>query len=179
MIRVSDIYTTPPAEYSTEMQKTTYKWLEKLGIPFERVDNDEAITMEDCEAIETKMNMKMVKTLFLCNRSKTVFNLLIMPGDKPFISKNYSVAAGTSRMSFAPAELFPEMLGVKIGATTVFCAANDPEKELRIVIDSEVLSEDYFGCSDGTTTGYLKLRTDDVLNRFLPATDHPADIIDL
>ena len=56
----------------------------KLHIPFERVDTDEAITMEDCTAIEEKLDMKMVKTLLLCNRRQTMFYLFITCGNKPF-----------------------------------------------------------------------------------------------
>ncbi|EQE83674.1 hypothetical protein [Clostridioides difficile] len=42
------------------MQKEVYKILQKLDIDFERVDTDEAITMEDCVQINKKLNMKMV-----------------------------------------------------------------------------------------------------------------------
>ena len=87
------------------MQEKTYQALEALKIPFERVDTDEAITMDDCIQIDDKLDMKMVKTLFLCNRQQTAFFLFITTGDKPFRSKDFSSALKVSRISFAPAEL--------------------------------------------------------------------------
>ena len=75
MFYVSEILKDKPKEYKTELEKEVYEALEKLEIPFERVDTDEAITMEDCALIDEKLNMQTVKTLFLCNRQKTDFYL--------------------------------------------------------------------------------------------------------
>ena len=72
MFYISEIMTSEPQEYKNQLQKETYKALAQLKIPFERVDTDEAVTMDDCILIDQKLNMKMVKTLFLCNRKKTI-----------------------------------------------------------------------------------------------------------
>ena len=148
------------------------------NIPFKRVDTDEAITMEDCVAINEKLSMKMVKTLFLSNRQQTEFYLFVTCGDKPFKSKDFSAALGISRVSFAPAELMEEMLGTKIGAATFFSALSDTEGKVKFVIDKAVLSEKYYGCSDGTTTGYMKLLCEDVL-KFLKNTAHEPIIAEV
>lgn len=120
------------------MQEKTYQALEALKIPFERVDTEEAITMDDCIQIDDKLDMKMVKTLFLCNRQQTAFFLFITTGDKPFRSKDFSSALKVSRISFAPAELMLEMLGTKIGAATVFSVLLDVERDIQVVFDKEV-----------------------------------------
>ena len=120
------------------MQEKTYQALEALKIPFERVDTDEAITMDDCIQIDDKLDMKMVKTLFLCNRQQAAFFLFITTGDKPFRSKDFSSALKVSRISFAPAELMLEMLGTKIGAATVFSVLLDVERDIQVVFDKEV-----------------------------------------
>ncbi len=177
MFYVSEIKSSAPAEYKTELQKLTYAALSELQIPFERVDTDEAITMEDCIAINEKLNMKMVKTLFLCNRQQTAFYLFVTAGDKPFRSKDFSAALDISRVSFAPEELFEKKLQSKIGAATVFSALVDTEKELQIIFDKDVLNEEFYGCSDGTTTGYMKIRTEDIIKKLLPFTKHNARII--
>lgn len=179
MINVSEIITTAPCEFKTPLQKSVYTALEQLNIPFERVDTDEAITMEDCIAIGKKLHCRVVKTLFLCNRQKTSFYLFIMPDNKPFKTKDFSRALGISRVSFAPEELLQEMVGVRIGATTVFGALLDKENKIRIVFDNDVLSEMYYGCSDGTTTGYMKVKTDDIFNTFLQYTDHSPTVVEV
>lgn len=130
MFYVSEIKNSAPAEYKTELQKMTYAALSELKIPFERVDTDEAITMEDCTAINQRLDMKMVKTLFLCNRQQTAFYLFVTAGDKPFRSKDFSAALDISRVSFAPEDLFEKMLQSKIGAATIFSALVDTEREI-------------------------------------------------
>ena len=104
---------TVPENFTTALQEKTYHALTDLQIPFERVKTDEAITMEDCVQINEKLDMKMVKTLFLCNRQQTAFYLFIMAGDKPFRAKDFSAALDVARVSFAPAELMEHMLGQK------------------------------------------------------------------
>ena len=96
MFYISEIMTSEPQEYKNQLQKETYKALAQLKIPFERVDTDEAVTMDECVLIDQKLNMKMVKTLFLCNRKKTIFYLFVTTGEKAFDTKNFSNALGIS-----------------------------------------------------------------------------------
>ena len=105
MFFVSDIHNEAPEKFRTSLQERVYHVLADLHIPYQRVETDEAITMEDCVQIDEKLNMKMVKTLFLCNRQQTQFYLFIMAGDKPFKSKDFSTALEVARVSFAPADL--------------------------------------------------------------------------
>lgn len=179
MIYVSGIVRTAPSEYKTDLQKKVYDVLEDLQIPFERVGTDEVITMEDCVEINKKLNMDMVKTLFLCNRRQTDFYLFITKGDKPFHAKDFSGTLGVSRVSFAPAEKMESMLGTKTGAATVFSMLLDTADRVQVVFDKEVADGEYYGCSDGTTTGYLKIKTELIMKKFLPFAKHEAVIIEV
>ena len=179
MITVSEIQITVPKQFKTQLQEKVYKTLAELQIPYKYVDTDEVITMDDCIAVNEKLNMKMVKTLFLCNRQQTKFYLFITCGDKPFCSKNFSNTLGISRVSFAPAELMETMLGTKIGAATVFSSLLDTDGKVQIVFDKDVLLEEYYGCSDGTTTRYMKIRTEDIKDKFLKFTNHTPFIIEV
>lgn len=170
MFYVSEIQTQAPSIFHTPLQQRVYDALARLGIPFQRVDTDEAVTMDDCVAIDAKLDMKMVKTLFLCNRQQTEFYLFVTSGDKPFHSKDFSHALNVARVSFAPAELMLSMLGTKIGAATVFSCLLESAGRVHFVIDADVLKEEWYGCSDGTTTGYMKLKTADVAKKLLPSS---------
>lgn len=172
MFYVSDIFSTAPSECKTELQEKTYKVLQDLNIQFERVETDEAITMEDCVQINQVLDMKMVKTLFLCNRKQTEFYLFVTTADKPFSAKEFSHAMGVSRVSFATKELMEKMLGTKIGAATVFSTLLDKDNMVQMVFDKDVLEEEWYGCSDGTTTGYMKIKTSQIIHDFLTFTDH-------
>lgn len=179
MFYISEIMITEPKEYKNTLQEETYKALAQLKIPFERVETDEAVTMDDCVLIDRKLKMKMVKTLFLCNRKKTIFYLFITTAGKSFDTKNFSSALGISRVSFAPAELMEGMLGNKIGAATVFGTLLDLDKDVQVIIDKEVADEEYYGCSDGTTTCYMKVRTRDIIDRLLPYAKHKPVIVEI
>jgi Ala-tRNA(Pro) deacylase len=173
---VSEIKKTAPAVYRTALQQKVYQTLDALQIPYQRVDTDEAITMADCVAIDEKLKMEMVKTLFLTNRQKTAYWLFITAGDKPFRAKDFASALDCPRPSFAPAEAMASMLGTQIGAVTIFSALLPSADGVQIVVDRDVADADWYGCSDGTTTGYMKLKTEDVLDTFLPAAGRRAVI---
>lgn len=179
MIKVSEIKNTAPNVFQNKLQKKTYSFLDRANIAYERVETDEVITMEDCEEVNKKLHMNMVKTLFLCNRQKTEFYLFVTKGDKPFSSKNFSKALDISRVSFAPSELMEKMLGTKIGAATVFSSITDTENKVNIIFDKDILNEEYYGCSDGVTTGYMKIRTEYIINNLLPSTKHEPKIIEV
>ena len=179
MFYVSDILTTAPDLCKTPLQKAVYQALEQLHIPFWRVDTDEAITMEDCILIDKKLKMKTVKTLFLCNRQQTSFYLFITKADKPFRSKDFSSALGISRVSFAPTDKMEPMLGTTIGASTVFSTLIDKGNHIKIILDKDILAEKWYGCSDGTTTGYMKVETNQIIQNFLAATNHTPAIIEV
>lgn len=179
MFYISDILKSPPVSYESTLQEMVYETLKKLKIPFERVDTDEAISMEDCIEINEKLDMKMVKTLFLCNSKKTNFYLFITTADKPFKSKDFSNALSISRVSFAPAELMEQILSVKIGAATVFGVLMDNENLVQVVLDKDILLEEWYGCSDGTTTGYMKVKTEMIVNNFLTYAKHIPKVIEI
>jgi len=179
MIFVSDVKTEAPASFETVLQEKTYRALQALNIPFWRVETDEVVTMGDCALINQRLNMKMVKTLFLGNRRQTEFWLFITAGDKPFKSKEFSQTLNVPRLSFAPSDLMEKMLGTKIGAATIFSSLLDRDNMVKIVLDDDVVKEQWYGCSDGTTTGYMKIATEQVINSFLPLTSHSPVIIRL
>ncbi len=179
MFFVSEVMETAPSSFKSPLQAIVYDVLAKLQIPFARVDTDEAVSMADCIEINQRLDMKMVKTLFLCNRQKTEFYLVVTTAEKPFRSKEFSSALGIARVSFAPVELFESMLGTKIGAATVFSVLLDRDHRVRVVFDQDVLAEEWYGCSDGTTTGYMKLSTERIVNDFLVYVGHKPALIQL
>lgn len=179
MFYVSEVKTEAPKVFESELQQRIYETFADLDIHFERVDNDPAITMEDCALINERLDMKTVKTLFLCNRQQTNFYLFVTLDGKPFVTKDFSAALGISRVSFATEELLFSMLGTKIGATTVLSSIMDTENKVRIIFDIEVLKNEWYGCTDSTTTSYMKLKTADVLEKYIPFTKHEITVIEV
>lgn len=179
MFFVSEAKQTEPSIFHTPLQQMVYEMFREKGVKYERVDTDPAITMEDCTRIDERLNMKTVKTLFLCNRQQTSFYLVVTTAQKPFKTKDLSTALGISRLSFAPVELLNSILGTDIGAATVFGLMLDNKMAVQLVIDNDILEEEWYGCSDGTTTSYLKLSTAWVINEFIPSTGHTPQFVQL
>ena len=175
MFKVSDIITTPPAEFATDLQRKVYETFSALGIAFGRVDTDPGITMEDCQHISAKIGVHVVKTLFLCNRQQTEFYLYVTTDDKPFITREFCGALGIPRVSFAPADKLWELTGVKVGATTILSAVLPSADGVHLVMDRSVAEGEWFACTDGTPTCFVRLRTSDLLTKFL--SSHPLTLI--
>lgn len=177
MIKVGEITCEAPEEFVSEVQEKVYKVLSDLHIGFERVDTDDAVTMEDCEAIDARLGVKTVKTLFLCNRQQTDFYLFVTRGDKPFVTRDFSRAMSISRVSFAPASMLSDMLGTHPGGASILCLVLDSDRRIKVVIDSEVLQNEWYGCNDGTSVSYMKVRTSDIMDVFLKYVGHVPHII--
>ncbi|GAB5616675.1 prolyl-tRNA synthetase associated domain-containing protein [Faecalimonas canis] len=174
------IFTTAPANNNRlpkEMQ--VYELLEKLQIPFERMDHEVADTMEACQKIDEKLQVTMCKNLFLCNRQKTNFFLLLMPGDKKFLTKDLSKQLGISRLSFAEAEFMEKFLDITPGSVSVLGLMNDSQKEVTLLIDQDLLKDEYIGCHPCINTSSLKIKTSDILEKFLVYTGHTPTLVTL
>ena len=137
------------------------------------------MTMEACEEVDHLLEAKICKNLFLCNRQQTAFYLFVTPGDKPFRTKDFSSALGISRVSFASPEQLERLMGTVVGSATVFSALLASAREVRVVFDRALADSEWYGCTDGTTTGYMKLRTRDVIDRLLPYTAHTLEWVEV
>lgn len=157
----------------------TYGLLDQLGIAYVRVDHAPADTMEDCVAIDAALGATMCKNLFLCNRQQTDFYLLMMPGDKPFRTKELSAQIGTARLSFASAEHMEQYLDIRPGAVSVMGLANDRDRAVNLLIDEDLLAAEYVGCHPCVNTASLRLSIVDLLHVFLPAVKHSARTVRL
>lgn len=156
-----------------------YDLLDSLGIEYQRTDHGHADTMEACNKIDKILGTIICKNLFLCNRQKTDFYLLMMPGDKPFKTKDITKQLGCARLSFASEEYMEEYLNIKPGAVSIMGLMNDTDNHVQLVIDRPVVESDTMGCHPCVNTSSLKLKTKDVMEKFLPAVHHKAIIVDL
>ena len=140
-----------------EKEIRVYDFLDKLGVEYQRVDHEAAMTMEACEEIDRTLGdgTAICKNLFLCNRQETDFYLLLMPGDKPFKTKNLSAQIGSARLSFAKPEY------------------------MELLINEDIMKDPYFGCHPCINTSSLKIRTSDLIAKIIPALKHAPKMVKL
>lgn len=157
----------------------SYDFLDSLGIEYDRADHEAAMTMEACEEIDRALGAKICKNLFLTNRQQTAFYLLLIPGDKPFKTKDISAQIGSSRLSFGSHELMEELLDITPGSLSVLGLMNDLDHDVTLLIDEDVLSEEYFGCHPCINTSTVKFKTVDLTKKIIPALKHRPTMVNL
>ena len=156
-----------------------YDMLDALGIAYQRVDHEAAMTMEACAAIDEVLDATICKNLLLCNRQCTEFYLLLLPGDKPFKTSILSKQIGSSRLSFASGEYMEQFLDITPGSLSVLGLMNDQDHHVRLLIDEAVLADSHIGVHPCVNTSSLRIRTDDLLQKIIPAMDHPVTMVAL
>ena len=163
-----------PSDETGRLEKEirTYDLLDRLGIAYERVDHEPAMTMEVCQAIDEVLQATICKNLFLCNRQETAFYLLMMPDDKPFRTKDLSAQIGSARLSFAKSEYMEQFLDITPGSVSVMGLINDKEKRVQLLIDEDVLNSEYVGCHPCINTSSIRLLTKDLVDEVIPAMEH-------
>ena len=171
-----ELYNGRPEDTSGRKEKEikVYDILDSLHIPYIRADHEAVMTMEACEEIDRALgdNTTICKNLFLCNRQETDFYLLLMPGDKPFKTKDLSAQIHSARLSFAKPEYMEKYLDITPGSVSVLGLMNDSEKKVQLLIDEDVMKEPYFGCHPCINTSSLKFTTEDLMQKIIPALEH-------
>ena len=170
-----------PADCSGRLDKEirVYDFLDKLGIAYQRIDHEAAMTMEACAAIDEVLDATICKNLLLCNRQCTDFYLLMLPGDKVFKTSVLSKQIGSSRLSFASGEYMEQLLDITPGSLSVLGLMNDHKNRVQLLIDEDVLEGEYFGCHPCINTSSLRLRMEDLMKKILPAMHHEVRMVTL
>ena len=170
-----------PADCTGRLEKEIrcYDLLDSLGIDYQRIDHESANTMEACAAVDEALQATICKNLLLCNRQCTNFYLLMIVGDKVFKTSQLSKQIGSSRLSFASGEYMEQLLDITPGSVSVLGLMNDKEKKVQLLIDEDVLKGEYFGCHPCINTSSLRIKTSDLMEKIIPAMDHPARIVTL
>ena len=152
-----------------EMKEEILKKLDDLSIPYEKVEHPSIDTMEGLAGVEEKLGYRIAKNLFLCNRQKTKFYLLLMPGDKKFKTKELSKQINSARLSFGSDEDMERLLGCKPGSASILGLFNDVNHQVRLLIDDDLLKDDYFCMHPCDNTMTLKIKKEDLFGIFLPS----------
>ena len=176
-----ELYEGRPGDITGRLEREvrTYDYLDRLGIRYQRTDHERADNMEACNAIDAVLGVIICKNLFLCNRQKTAFYLLMMPGDKKFKTTELSSQINSARLSFAEPVDMLKYLDIEPGAVSIMGLMNDHDHAVKLLIDEDVLKDEYVGCHPCVCTSSLKIRTADVIDRFLPATGHTYETVHL
>ena len=170
------LYKGRPEDESGRLAKElrVYDFLDGLGIEYTRIDHApaDADAPELLAEIEETLDARICNNLFLANRQRTKFYMMMIPTDKRFRSGDISKQAGSSRLHFAEPEYMEELIDCTPGSASVMGLINDPEKRVQLIVDDDVLNAEYVGCHPCINTSSLRIRTEDVFGKFLEAVGH-------
>ena len=163
-----------PADTAGRLEKEirTYDLLDRPGVEYERIDHEPAMTMEDCKEVDQLLEAVICKNLFLCNRQKTAFYLLMIPDTKVFHTKDLSAQIGSARLSFAKPEYMEEFLDITPGSVSVMGLMNDKERRVQLLVDEDVLNGEYIGCHPCINTSSIRFKVKDLVEKVIPAMEH-------
>ena len=156
-----------------------YDYLDRLGIDYVRIDlapadgDDPALLSK----IEETLGAKICNNLFLANRQRTQFCLMMIPRNKRFKSSDISKQAGRSRLHFAEPEYMEEMIDCTPGSASVLGLINDPDCRVQLLVDEDILRAEYVGCHPCINTSSLRIRTSDLFETFLNAAGHDYIVV--
>ena len=162
-----------------EREVRVYDLLDSLGIEYFRTDHEHADTMEACNRIDAVLDVVICKNLFLCNRQETNFYLLMIAGDKKFKTKDLSSQIGSARLSFGKPEYMEEFLDITPGSVSVLGLMNDKENKVQLLMDEDVIRQEYIGCHPCINTSSLRIKTEDMLGKIIPAMKHAPVFVKL
>ena len=176
-----EIYNGRPENCEGRLPKEIrcYDLLDKLGVEYQRIDHEAAMTMEACAAIDETLGGIICKNLLLCNRQCTSFYLLLLPGDKIFKTSILSKEIGSSRLSFADGVYMEQFLDITPGSLSILGLMNDRDQRVQLLIDEDVLKGEYVGCHPCINTSSLRLKTSDLMEIIIPAMGHEPRLVTL
>ena len=175
------LYEGRPADCAGRLEKELrcYDFLDGLDVRYQRIDHEPAMTMEVCADIDKALEATICKNLLLCNRQRTAFYLLMIPGDKHFKTTELSHQIGSSRLSFAAPEYMERFLDITPGSLSILGLMNDKDMNVQLLIDEDVLKGELIGCHPCINTSSIRIKTEDLVQRIIPAMGHEPKLVTL
>ena len=163
----------------TEYEKKILDKLDSLKIDYKVYRHEAKFTVEEKEELDRELGItaRHCKNIFLTNRSKTVFYLLVMPFEKTFRTAEVSKELGTSRLSFASEEMLMDMLHCKSGSLGSLSLMFDEDVEIGLAVDRELLDCEELCFHPNIDTTTVTMKTCDYLDIFLPKIRHTPNFV--
>lgn len=169
--------TEAPKHFQTILQFLTYKSLNELQIGYECLELEENVSAQDRPLIEQQLEVKMAKTLLFKQPDTNTFFLFVTTSGKDFDEEEFCKVLQISSVIPASEQEMTDILETSPESLTLFSILLDSAEGVRIVMDKQLAETEEILFRDGSNTGYLKIRTADVLERLIPHTGHRVDLI--
>ncbi|CQR25541.1 YbaK/prolyl-tRNA synthetase associated domain-containing protein [Streptococcus varani] len=152
--------------------------LAQLEIEYELVEHEPALTTEQADSFIEGVEGVRTKTMFLTNKKKTQYYLLIMDDQKMLDMERFKDLVVANRIRMASSDSLFEKMQLPPGVVSPFGLLNNPEKDILVYFDKEIMEEDRMSFHPNTNEKTVFLKTADLL-RFLDGIGFTYEILDL
>lgn len=168
-----------PQDKRIDKEERVYDLLDQLNIDYQRLDHQEANTMEVCLEIEKNLKSTICKNLFLVNSNKSQYYLLMLKENKKFKTKVISKQINSSRLSFGSDEKMLEYLDITPGSVSLLGLMNDHDFKVQLLMDKDLLQDEYLGCHPCINTSSLRIKMKDVFEKIIPSLHHEPIFVEV
>ena len=140
--------------------------LHELGITFDVVEHPPVFTTEQADSYIEGMEGVRTKSMFLTNRKKTQYYLLIMGDKKRLDMDDFKVQVGADRIRMASLDSLAEKMNLPAGTVSPFGLLNNDEKDILVYFDKDIVSEDIMAFHPNTNEKTIFIKSKDLF-RFL------------
>lgn len=174
-----ELVTGRPQDKRIDKEERVYDLLDQLNIDYQRIDHEEANTMEVCLEIEKTLKSTICKNLFLVNSNKSQYYLLMLKENKKFKTKVISKQINSSRLSFGSDEKMLEYLDITPGSVSLLGLMNDHDFKVQLLMDKDLLQDEYLGCHPCINTSSLRIKMKDVFEKIIPSLHHEPIFVEV
>ena len=174
-----ELVTGRPQDKRIDKEERVYDLLDQLNIDYQRLDHQEANTMEVCLEIEKNLKSTICKNLFLVNSNKSQYYLLMLKENKKFKTKVISKQINSSRLSFGSDEKMLEYLDITPGSVSLLGLMNDHDFKVQLLMDKDLLQDEYLGCHPCINTSSLRIKMQDVFEKIIPSLHHEPIFVEV
>ena len=174
-----ELVTGRPQDKRIDKEERVYDLLDQLNIDYQRLDHQEANTMEVCLEIEKNLKSTICKNLFLVNSNKSQYYLLMLKENKKFKTKMISKQINSSRLSFGSDEKMLEYLNITPGSVSLLGLMNDHDFKVQLLMDKDLLQDEYLGCHPCINTSSLRIKMKDVFEKIIPSLHHEPIFVEV
>ena len=152
--------------------------LQELGIPFDVVEHPPAFTTEQADSYIEGMEGVRTKSMFLTNRKKTQYYLLIMDDKKRLDMDDFKVQVGADRIRMASLDSLAEKMSLPAGTVSPFGLLNNEEKDIQVYFDKEIIDEERMTFHPNTNEKTIFISTQDLF-KFLQDLGYSYQVLEL
>ena len=152
--------------------------LNELGITFDVVEHPPAFTTEQADSYIEGMEGVRTKSMFLTNRKKTQYYLLIMDDKKRLDMDDFKVQVGADRIRMASLESLAEKMNLPAGTVSPFGLLNNEEKDIQVYFDKEIINEERMTFHPNTNEKTIFISTQDLF-KFLQDLGYSYQVLEL